>query len=243
MIYDTIIRKAGKAMKCYEMLSDGDKILIGLSGGKDSLALVEVLANRKRIYKPKIDVIACHIYINNIGYKSDTDYLKRFCEEHGVKFILSEISIEEDKKKNRNQCFLCSWFRRKQLIKIAEENGCNKIAFGHHKDDAIETLLMNQYYQGTFSTMPPKLEMNNYNVTIIRPLILLREKELIELSMEHEYQKQVKQCPYEKESKRDEIKELITTLEQMNPSVVSSLYNSMSNIQTDYLPKKIKETI
>ena len=114
---------------------------------------------------------------------------------------------------------------------------------GHHKDDAIETLLMNQYYQGTFSTMPPKLEMNNYNVTIIRPLILLREKELIELSMEHEYQKQVKQCPYEKESKRDEIKELITTLEQMNPSVVSSLYNSMSNIQTDYLPKKIKETI
>ena len=159
------------------------------------------------------------------------------------KYDYVTMTIEEEKKKHRNQCFLCSWFRRKQLFKIAEENGCNKIAFGHHKDDAIETLLMNQYYQGTFSTMPPKLEMNNYNVTIIRPLILLREKELIELSMEHEYQKQVKQCPYEKESKRDEIKELITTLEQMNPSVVSSLYNSMSNIQTDYLPKKIKETI
>lgn len=243
MIYDTIIRKAGKAMMCYDMLSDGDKILIGLSGGKDSLALVEILANRQRIYKPKIEVIACHVFINNIGYKSNTEYLKTFCAEHNVKFILSEISIEKDRKEKRNQCFLCSWFRRKQLFKIAEENGCNKVALGHHKDDAIETLLLNQYFQGTFSTMPPTLKMDNYNVTIIRPMILLREKEILELAQCHNYQKQDKQCPYETKSKRDEIKTLIHTLEELNPNVVSSLYNSMSNIQHDYLPKKINETI
>lgn len=242
MIFDTIIRKAGKAMKGYEMLEDNDKILIGLSGGKDSLALVEVLANRQKIYKPKIEVIACHIYIKNIGYQSDIEYLKNFCQDHDIKFIHSEISIQEDTKKNRNQCFLCSWFRRKQLFKIAEENGCNKIALGHHKDDAIETLLMNQIYQGTFSTMPPKLVMKNYNVTIIRPLILLREQEITELSNEHNYKKQVKNCPYEKESKRDEIKVLIKTLEKMNPNVMSSIYNSMTNIQSEYLPNKIEDT-
>ena len=101
---------------------------------------------------------------------------------------------------------------------------------------------MNQIYQGTFSTMPPKLVMKNYNVTIIRPLILLREQEIIELSNEHNYKKQVKNCPYEKESKRDEIKVLIKTLEKMNPNVTSSIYNSMTNIQSEYLPNKIEET-
>ena len=168
-------RMANKAMKDYEMLADGDSIMIGLSGGKDSLALVEVLAARQRIFKPKIEVMACHVSVENVPYQSDIEYLKAFCEERGVKFIHQTTRFDEDTKDGRGPCFLCAWNRRKTLFKAAEEYGCTKLALGHHKDDILETLLMNQIFQGAYATMPPMLKMAKFDMTIIRPLALVRE--------------------------------------------------------------------
>ena len=236
---ERVLRMANKAMKEYEMLEDGDRVMIGLSGGKDSLALVEVLAVRQRIFKPKIEVLACHVSVENVPYQSDLDYLREFCESRGVKFVHKTTSFNEDTKDGRGPCFLCAWTRRKTLFKTAEEYGCTKLALGHHKDDILETLLMNQIFQGAYATMPPVLRMAKFEMTIIRPLALLREAEIEALADAHEYKKQIKNCPHEKVSNRPQVREILQRMEELNPNAASSLWGAMSNIQEEYLPKQI----
>lgn len=222
-------------MKDYEMLQDGDRIMIGLSGGKDSLALVEVLAARQKIFKPKIEVVACHVSVENVPYQSDIEYLREFCESRGVKFVHKTTRFDEDTKDGRGPCFLCAWNRRKTLFKAAEEQGCTKLALGHHKDDILETLLMNQIFQGAYATMPPVLKMAKFDMTIIRPLALVREAEIEALASEHEYKKQIKNCPHEKVSNRPQVREILKRMEELNPNAASSLWGAMGNVQKEYL--------
>ena len=233
---DKVLKLANKAMKEYEMLVDGDRVMIGLSGGKDSLALVEVLAARQRIFKPKIEVLACHVSVENVPYQSDLDYLREFCESRGVGFVHKTTRFDEDTKDGRGPCFLCAWNRRKTLFKAAEEFGCTKLALGHHKDDILETLLMNQIFQGAYATMPPVLRMAKFEMTIIRPLALVREAEIEALAVEHEYRKQIKNCPHEKVSNRPQVREILQRMEELNPNAASSLWGAMTNIQEEYLP-------
>ena len=132
-----------------------------------------------------------------------------------------------------------SWNRRKALFTVAKEHGCNKIALGHHMDDILETLLMNITYQGAFSTMPPRLMMKKFDMTIIRPMCLVHEADLVELAALHHYQKQVKNCPYESQSSRSDMKGILRQLEAMNPEARYSLWGSMTNVQEELLPDKI----
>lgn len=162
-----------KALTDYSMLADGDRILIGLSGGKDSLCLLEMLARRQRIFKPKIEVEAVHVRMKNIHYESDTSYLERFASEHGVKLHIINTEFDDTKKSDKPACFLCSWHRRKALFHYAQEADFNKIALGHHMDDIIHTAMLNQFYQGSFSTMPTVMQMDKMPLTIIRPLCLI----------------------------------------------------------------------
>ncbi len=230
----------GKALKGYNMLSDGDKILIGLSGGKDSLALLHLLAERSRIYKPRITVVAAHISMNNIPYKSDKNLLKKFCEERGIELITAETSFDASTDTRKSPCFLCSWNRRKMLFTIAQERGCNKIALGHNMDDFLETMLMNITFQGAFSAMSPMMQMRKFPLSIIRPLCLVNESDLQEYADTHNYPKQIKNCPYENDSNRKQMKELLKHLETLNPEARYNLWGSMSNIQTELLPQSIK---
>lgn len=236
----TLQRKLRKAIEKYGLIKDGDKILIGLSGGKDSLALVELLGERQKIFKPQFTVIAAHISVSNIGYQSNLDYLREHCEKHNVQFISHTTSFDESTDKRKTHCFLCSWHRRKALFELAKELGCNKIALGHHQDDILHTLIMNLLFQGSFSTMPPLLKMNKFDMEIIRPLSLIREEEIKELEAIRQYKKQKKNCPFEKESNRDDVKKLMEEMERIAPDMRNSLWNAMTNIQTDYLPQEIK---
>ncbi len=225
-----------KACSEYELIEDGDKILVGLSGGKDSLALVEFLGERSKIHVPRFTVYAVHISVDNINYSSDTDYLHDFCESHNVRFLLRSTHFDTEDERKKSHCFLCSWYRRKALFETAKESGCNKIALGHHQDDIIETLLMNLVFQGSFSTIAPKLSMTKFPITMIRPLCLMEEKEIATYAAMRGYHKQVKLCPFEKESSRSGMKELIKQLETFNPHVRDSIWGAMSNIKEEYLP-------
>lgn len=227
-----------KGVVQYGLIEDGDKILVGLSGGKDSLALLELLALRSRIYKPKFSVVAAHVVMKNISYESDMDYLRSYAESLGVPFICYETSFDPSTDTRKSPCFLCSWNRRKALFTVAKEQGCNKIALGHHMDDILETLLMNMTFQGAFSTMPPKLVMRKFDMTIIRPMCLVHETDLLQMAAYRGYKKQIKNCPYEKDSNRSSIKEVFHTLEKLNPEARYSLWGSMSNIQSDLLPEE-----
>ena len=138
-----IEKRFGKGVVEYGLIEEGDRILIGLSGGKDSLALVELLARRSRILKPRFSVIAVHVVMKNIPYQSDVDYLRNYTESCGIPFVLYETEFDASTDTRKSPCFLCSWNRRKALFTVAKEQKCNKIALGHHMDDILETLLMN----------------------------------------------------------------------------------------------------
>ena len=234
-----IERRFNKGVVQYNLIEEGDKILIGLSGGKDSLALIELLGRRARIFKPRFSVVAVHVVMKNIPYQSNLEYLRAHAETFGVPLVVYETSFDPSTDTRKSPCFLCSWNRRKALFTVAKEQGCNKIALGHHMDDILETLLMNLTYQGAFSTMPPRLVMKKFDMTIIRPMCMVHEADLVELAALHDYRKQVKNCPYESQSSRSDMKGILRQLEAMNPEARYSLWGSMTNVQEELLPDKI----
>lgn len=234
----SIRAKFKKGIVDYRLIDDNDHILIGLSGGKDSVALVQLLGERMKIFVPKIKVTAAHISVENIAYQSDLDYLRKHCEQYNIPFVHKITSFEKKDDSTKSTCFLCSWHRRKALFDLASDLGCNKLALGHHLDDIVETFLLNLVYQGATSSMPAKLKLDKFNMTIIRPLCLLTEIEMKELERIGDYQRQIKNCPYEKDSSRRDAKKLISELEKWNPDVRQSLWAAMQNIKADYLPRK-----
>lgn len=231
--------KVKKAINDYQLIDNDDHILIGLSGGKDSLALVELLGERMKIFVPRFKLTAVHISVENISYQSDLEYLKNYAAQFGIPFIHHTTRFDDTTDTRKSTCFLCSWHRRKALFEIAKTLNCNKIALGHHLDDIAETLLLNLVYQGSFGTMPPKLKMDKFDMTIIRPLALVTEKEMKEMEQIRAYHKQVKNCPHEKDSSRRDAKNLLTELEKWNPDVRQSIWGAMENIKKEYLPKKV----
>ncbi len=231
-----IKERFNKGVVKYNLIDDNDKILVALSGGKDSLALLELLALRSRILKPRFSVVAVHVSMVNIPYKSDLEYLKEYAESFGVPFIHIETSFDPFTDNRKSPCFLCSWNRRKALFTVAKEQSCNKIALGHHMDDILETLLMNLAFQGAFSSMPPKLVMKKFDMTIIRPMCLVHEADLQKMAEIRGFRRQMKHCPYETQSNRAEMKQVLKNLEALNPDARYSLWGSMTNIQEELLP-------
>lgn len=231
-------RRFMKGIMEYGLIEDGDRILVGLSGGKDSLALTELLARRSQVWKPRFEVAAAYISITNMGYQSDVEWLAGFCKELKIPFYVRESSFDLSTDKRKSPCFLCSWNRRKALFTLAHELKCNKIALGHHMEDILQTLLMNLTFQGTFSTMPPKLLMRKFQMTLIRPLCLVHEDDLMELSALRKWPHQIKNCPYENLSGRTQIKSILKQLEQLNPEARYSMWGAMSNVQKELLPQK-----
>ena len=214
-----------KAFVTYHLLEDGDYVLVGLSGGKDSLCLLEMLGKRAKIDQPKFRVEAIHVRMENISYETSTDYLEQFCKELDVPLHIVTTSFEASDKKP--PCFLCSWNRRKQLFNLAQELGCNKIALGHHQDDLLHTCLMNQFYQGRFDTMPALLMMRKMPLSIIRPLCMVEESDIRRYAELRGYEKQVKLCPYETASHRDDMRRLFEQIQRMNPEARHSLWNAI----------------
>ena len=235
-----IEEKVKKAIWDYGLISDGDRVLVGLSGGKDSLALVDLLGRRSKIFRPRFELVVAHVVMTNIPYRSDLDYLRSVAEEHDLPFIVYETRFDPSTDTRKSPCFLCSWTRRKVLFEIAKEHGCGKIALGHHQDDLLETLLMNLVYQGSFGTMPPRLRMDKFEMEIIRPLCLVKERELACFAQWKGFRKQLETCPYESGSRRADVKKLLEKLSDINPEARYSLWRSMTNIQEKYLPQKIR---
>ena len=239
-VFKRVEEKVKRAIFDYGLIQTGDRVLIGLSGGKDSLALVELLGRRSKIFNPRFEVVVAHVIMRNIPYHSDLDYLRQQVEAQGLPFIVEETAFDPSTDRRKSPCFLCSWMRRKALFEIAKREGCGKLALGHHQDDILETLLMNMIHQGAFGTMPPRLRMDKFVMEIIRPLCLVTEQELRRVAAARGYRQQLKRCPYETASNRAEMKELLARMEAISPDARHSLWSSMTHVQTDYLPHKLR---
>lgn len=237
-VYRKIQKQFNRATKDYSMFTDNDRILVALSGGKDSLTMLQLLAERSRIFMPRISIVAAHVTMVNIPYKADINYLKNFCSELGVELHILNSSFDASTDTRKSPCFLCSWNRRKALFGLAQELACNKIALGHNIDDFIETMLMNITFQGAFSAMAPVMKMDKFPITVIRPLCLVNEKDVELYAKETGFPPQIKNCPYENDSNRQAMKELLQHLENLNPEARYNLWGSMSNIQPALLPPK-----
>ena len=233
---ERLTKRFHKACADYQLIADGDHILIGLSGGKDSLLLTELLGRRAQIYVPRFRVTALHVRVKERDYHSDMSYLQRFCDEAKVPLLVRDVETGEGSEKDTSPCFLCSWYRRKELFNTAQELGCNKIAFGHHRDDIAQTLLMNLIFQGAYATMPPILQMDKMPLQLIRPLCLIDEADIITYAAMRNYQKQTKLCPFEHVSSREKVKGLLEEIKALNPEALDSIYGALTNIKTEYLP-------
>ena len=227
LLLNKIRKKFNKGTTDFGMLEDGDRILIGLSGGKDSLCLLQFLAERSRIFKPNISIEALHVRMENIQYESDASYLEEFARSHGVPLHIITTSFDEEGLRDKPACFLCSWYRRKALFRFALDNGFNKIALGHHMDDILHTTLLNLFYEGTFSTMPAVMRMEKMPLTIIRPLCLVHEADIAQLAQLLDYHKQNKTCPYEKASRREDMRQTYEQMEKANPEMRYSILRAL----------------
>jgi tRNA 2-thiocytidine biosynthesis protein TtcA len=224
---DRITARFHKALTTYNLIEDGDHLLIGLSGGKDSLCLFELLARRQHIFKPKFTLDAIHVRMSNIDYETDTGYLENFARQWGVKLHVRTTSFDASTDKRKSPCFLCSWNRRKQMFELAQQLGCNKIALGHHMDDIIHTTLMNEIFQGRFATMPVSLRLAKMPLTIIRPLCLEHEADIQAYADLRHYKKQMRLCPYDNATQRDTIKNLYQEIERINPEARYAIWNAL----------------
>ena len=238
-IYRKIHKQFNRATKEYSMFADGDKILVALSGGKDSLTLLQLMSERSRIFKPSISIVAAHVTMVNIPYKANLTFLQDFCNRLGVELHILESSFDASTDTRKSPCFLCSWNRRKALFTLAQELGCNKIALGHNMDDFIETMLMNITFQGAFSAMAPIMQMEKFPISVIRPLCLVNENDVEEYAIESQFPPQIKNCPFENDSNRKAMKDLLAHLETLNSEARYNLWGARSNIQPTLLPPKI----
>lgn len=220
-------KRVGEALKNFRLIERGDRILIGLSGGKDSLALLDLLGERMARSNGYFAVEALHVRMRNIRYASDTQYLEEQCARWNIPFHCVETGFEPDRNERRTPCFLCSWHRRKVLFAQAQLLGCNKIALGHHQDDLLRTALMNLTFNGTFSTMAARLEMRKFRMTVIRPLACAAEDDLRRWAAVQGYRPVEKVCPYDAASNRTRIGIVVEALERLNPDCRHSLWHAL----------------
>ncbi len=225
----------GKAIHRYGLIQDGDRILVGVSGGKDSLSLLHLLHERRKRVPIDYELIPVHI---DMGFESGRQgLLREFFEARGLSYHIEQTQIgrlAHSVENRENPCFLCSWERRKLIFQTAHRLHCNKIAFGHHKDDIIETFLLNIIYSAEISTMLPIQTMFKGKMTIIRPLALIEERMIERFAREMDFPVGPSGCPSSGSTKRIEIKELIKTLHQVNPRTKGNIFRSLSNVKWDY---------
>ena len=213
-----------KAIEKYNMIEEGDKILIGLSGGKDSITLAMGLKALQRFYPKKFDMICASI---NPGFDFfDSDFLKSTCEKIGIPFIEEKSHIKEivfDIRNEKNPCSLCANLRRGILNSVAQREGCNKIALGHNEDDVLETFFLNLLYAGNLNTFAPISYMDRSKITLIRPMIYISEKEIRKFIKRNNIEVMPKVCPMDGVSKREDMKKMIIDFEKEIPTIRANI--------------------
>jgi tRNA 2-thiocytidine biosynthesis protein TtcA len=234
--YKELNKAVGKALHRYNMISEGDRIVVGLSGGKDSLTLMHMLSERQARAPIAYELIAVHV---DPGFESGfSDSLRIFCEQAGfpLKIEYTDYGLQGHSPENReNPCFLCSRMRRKRLFEIADEFDCSKIALGHNKDDIIETLFLNIFYSGEISTMVPFQPFFKGRFTVIRPLALADEKLIVDFARHQKFPEFVNPCPTAGNSKRQQIKTLLNQLYRSNKKIKGNIFRAMSHVNLEYL--------
>lgn len=240
-LHNLIRRRCGKAIADFQLIEEGDRIAVALSGGKDSWTLLHILDDLRRRAPVHFELIALNIDPGFAGYR--TDLLREYLEKNTIAYHFEKTEaaaiIEEKRRSGSSYCSFCARLRRGFLYTQAQRLQCNKVALGHHLDDFIETLLLNQFYSGCLGAMGVKLLADNNRQTVIRPLVYVEEAQITAYSKLCDFPVISCACPLEitqgKEQRRQQMKRLIEELAQEIPDLRSSLLRSLSNVHHRHL--------
>ena len=223
-----------RAVDDYQMIEDGDRIAVGISGGKDSLALLETLAALRVFYPKKFDIVAITI---DMGFEgSDFSEVAELCRRINVEYQVIKTDIAKiifDIRKEPNPCSLCAKMRRGSLHSAAQDAGCNKVALGHHFDDAVETFMMNMFFEGRLGCFSPKSYLSNRKLMLIRPMIYATEKDVKYFVSKRTLPVVKSLCPEDHATEREKMKNLLADLERNNKGLKHRIFNAMCKGEID----------
>ena len=223
-----------KAVEDYDMIEDGDRVAVGISGGKDSLVLLGALATLSRYYPKKFEVVGLTL---DMGYNLDYSKIEEYCKSFGVPYYVKNTNIKEvifDYRKEENPCALCAKMRRGALNDFAIEKGCERVALGHHNDDVLETFMLSLLYEGRINCFSPVTYLDRTNIYSIRPLIYVRERDIKGVVKRVNIPVVENPCPADGVTKRQEIKDIIKILdESVNPGVKKRLFTAIKRSKID----------
>ena len=218
------------AMERYDMIAPGDRVAVGVSGGKDSLALLKGLAELRRFYPAPFEVVALTADPGFFGKEADYSAVQELCDSLGVEYIIRRTELYKvifETRKESNPCSLCARMRRGILHDMTKAAGCNKLALGHHMDDAAETFMMNLLSGGTIGSFRPVTYLSRKDLTMIRPMIFATEKEVAAAARRENLPIVKSPCPMDKTSERQKVKELIAALEKDYPNLRGKITGAM----------------
>lgn len=217
-----------RALDDYHMIQEGDRIAVGISGGKDSLTLLYALHGLKRFYPKKFEI---HAVTVDLGFQNlNLEKIKQLCEELEVPYTIVKTDIADivfNQRGEENPCSLCAKMRKGALNQAIKEAGCNKVAYAHHKDDVVETMLMSLIFEGRFHTFSPVTYLDRMDLTVIRPLMYMNEADVIGFVNKHNVPVVKSPCPADGHTKREYVKQLLRRLNLENPGVKERMFTAI----------------
>lgn len=218
-----------RAIDDYHMIEDGDKIAVGISGGKDSLTLLYALNSLRIFYPKKFDI---HAVTVDLGFNNlNLDAIKELCKNFGIEYTIVKTDIANiifNERKESNPCSLCAKMRKGALNDAIKAAGCNKVAYAHHKDDVVETMMMSLIYEGRFHTFSPVTYLDRTEITVIRPLIYMTEADVIGFVNKNNVPVVKSPCPADGHTKREYVKELLREINHETPGVKSRMFTAIT---------------
>jgi tRNA 2-thiocytidine biosynthesis protein TtcA len=232
-----LIKKVGKTIKKYNLIEEGDRILVGVSGGKDSLTLLKLLYDQQGFYPNRYELMVLHV-VSSLQCEgaADPKRLEEFLRDHGYPYRFVYMDIEPDRK---GGSYWCSRNRRRLLFDTALKSGYNKLALGHHRNDVLETFMLNVFYHGEISSMLPLQELFGGKLSIIRPLYNIPEKDTRRFARLYGFPVSSCRCPVDREMKRELFKRLLHEVERENPRASVNALRSLERVNEKYLPGRL----
>lgn len=231
MTLQQVLSQVRRAADDYEMIQDGDKIAVGISGGKDSLTLLYALSTLRRFYPHPFEL---HAVTVDLGFENlNLGKIEALCKELDVPYTIVPTQIASivfDQRKEKNPCALCAKMRKGALNEAIRGAGCNKIAYAHHKDDVVETLMLSLIYEGRFHTFAPVTFLDRMNLTVIRPLVYMKEADVIGFVHKHDVPVVKSPCPADGHTRREYVKQLLRQLNLENPGVKDRIFQVQSGL-------------
>jgi tRNA 2-thiocytidine biosynthesis protein TtcA len=240
MLKKSVNHRVGLALHTYEMLTDGDRLMLAVSGGIDSLVLVWLLKFWRRKAPIDYDLLAVHL---DMGFgDKEAGLVATQLDRLGLPYLIEKTDFgrrAQEAEEGRSGCYHCARQRRSRLFELAREKGCNKLAMGHHQEDIIETFFLNLLWAGNLSTMVPKQELFGGRLALIRPMAYLEKSEILEIGASLGIEPVANPCPLAEKSKRMQTRALLEeSIYPLDPAAKATIFNALANLRPDYLLKK-----